>query len=106
MNRYFAFLIVLFVLVLTSCSSMSVAGNESEINLPNGYTLENYTVVEKSNIACNYHSDCETPVSYLVRSNCPYRSLCLEDRCAVVCPTSNQIPFTLDANVDALIKLK
>lgn len=36
--------------------------------------------------ACATDSECVTPTSYLIRSNCPFTSRCLENTCAVVCP--------------------
>ena len=57
----------------------------SELDSYKAYTLDEYTIVKTSNVACDSDSECETPVEYLVRSNCPYTSLCLENKCVVVC---------------------
>ena len=46
----------------------------------------NYRVAETSEQACSLDSECETPMSYLMQSNCPYTSKCLEKTCAVICP--------------------
>ena len=54
--------------------------------LPEGYTLDNYKVTKILDTACQADTDCETPAEYLVRSNCPYTSLCLDNKCVVVCP--------------------
>lgn len=54
--------------------------------LPSGYTLDNYTVAKILNTACQADTDCDTPAEYLLRSNCPYTSLCLDNKCVVVCP--------------------
>lgn len=54
--------------------------------LPAGYSLKNYTVAKVLDAACKVDSECQTPVEYLIRSNCPYTSLCLKEKCAVVCP--------------------
>ncbi|OGF25410.1 hypothetical protein A2331_01180 [Candidatus Falkowbacteria bacterium RIFOXYB2_FULL_34_18] len=35
---------------------------------------------------CLIHSDCKTPFEYMVRSDCPFESRCLENKCRVVCP--------------------
>jgi hypothetical protein len=56
------------------------------ISLPKGYTLEAYSVEKVSETACVKNSDCETPGEYLVLSRCPFVSLCLENKCTVVCP--------------------
>lgn len=54
--------------------------------VPQGYSLENYTVEKVTGEACTRASECETPGEYLIQSRCPFTSLCLENRCAVVCP--------------------
>ncbi len=38
---------------------------------------------------CIKDSDCVTPGDYLIRSNCPFTSACIEGNCAVVCPSWN-----------------
>lgn len=45
--------------------------------------------LEKIGIVCELDSDCETPFAYLIRSNCPYKSRCIEDKCKVIC----QVPY-------------
>jgi hypothetical protein len=58
--------------------------------LPKGYTLDDYKIEKVLEIACQKASECETPGEYLVQSRCPFTSLCLENKCTVVCPGSNQ----------------
>ena len=36
--------------------------------------------------ACVSHEECATPMAYLLRSNCPYNSRCVDNVCRVVCP--------------------
>jgi len=59
---------------------------DSSKNLPQGYTLEKYTIAETLTTSCAQDSECVTPAKYLVQSNCPYTSLCLNANCTVVCP--------------------
>jgi tryptophan-rich sensory protein len=54
--------------------------------LPEGYSISQYTIATTTDIFCVIDADCTTPMEYAIRSNCPYTSLCVEDRCAVVCP--------------------
>ncbi|NTV44410.1 MAG: hypothetical protein HGA67_01795 [Candidatus Yonathbacteria bacterium] len=61
-----------------------------DIALPQGYTLEHYTIAETTNVACEKSTECVTPPGYLMRSNCPYTSLCLEWKCVVVCPSYSE----------------
>ncbi|MDD3794062.1 MAG: hypothetical protein PHI37_04570 [Candidatus Gracilibacteria bacterium] len=49
-------------------------------------SIQNYTIAETLDVSCNIDSDCETPMDYMIRSNCPYTSKCLEKKCSVVCP--------------------
>ena len=58
----------------------------SDIPLPVGYSLENYSVEKNTGIACSQHADCQTPGEYAAMSRCPFVSLCLNNQCAVVCP--------------------
>lgn len=58
-----------------------------DISLPIGYSLKSYTVAETLPVACTKNDECETPGKYMIRSNCPYTSLCLKNKCTVVCPT-------------------
>lgn len=54
--------------------------------LPSGYTLENYKVEKITGESCWVHSDCQIPGEYAIQSRCPFTSLCLENKCVVVCP--------------------
>lgn len=62
-------------------------------SLPEGYTLETYSIEEITNIQCEKDSDCETPMDYLIQSRCPFTSICLENKCTVVCPDVKTIDF-------------
>jgi len=42
-------------------------------------------------ITCNKASECEIPKEFMTRSDCPYESRCLENKCAVVCPLSQPL---------------
>lgn len=57
-----------------------------EPSLPVGYTIDSYSIATTTNAACTRNEDCKTPPEYLIRSSCPFTSLCIEKRCAVVCP--------------------
>jgi hypothetical protein len=59
-------------------------------SLPVGYTLENYKVEKITGEACRQNTDCKTPGEYMVQSRCPFTSMCLENKCAVVCPSVSQ----------------
>ncbi len=62
--------------------------------VPLGYTIDSYTIEEVTDVSCNIDSECETPMEYLVMSRCPFASLCLENRCTVVCPDYVNAPIT------------
>ena len=67
--------------------SCEFAACPDNLSLPAGYTLDSYKVEKISEISCVRKSDCETPVEYLLQSRCPFTSLCLQNKCAVVCPS-------------------
>jgi len=64
-----------------------VNGVVEDVSLPLGYTLDTFTVEKISDISCNEGYECRTPAEYVIRSNCPYTSMCLNHKCAVVCPS-------------------
>jgi len=97
------------ILVLSGCSLFKITDCESSTGecdisgnngtkvvsevprdhpLPDGYTLDSYAVEEILGTTCNSDADCETPMDYLVQSRCPFTSLCLDNKCTVVCPSS------------------
>lgn len=43
-------------------------------------------------MACETSADCETPMDYLIRSSCPFTSVCLQGKCAVACPMIDEQP--------------
>jgi len=46
-----------------------------------------YEVTEVlSDMMCKMDGDCELPMDYAIRSNCPYSMRCIEKMCTVVCP--------------------
>jgi hypothetical protein len=71
---------------------------------------ENFEVVinesateELGNIgeACSQDSDCITPMRYMIQSNCPYGSACINDECRIVCPIiDHSLEETSECNQD------
>ncbi len=64
----------------------SILMKEESQNLPDGYSLKNYTVAKVLDVVCEKKEDCETPFEYMAMSSCPYTTLCLDKKCTVVCP--------------------
>ena len=54
--------------------------------------ISNNEVTQNGNVGatCKTNNECETPVMYSVQSTCPHFSLCVENKCKVVCPRSLQ----------------
>lgn len=48
--------------------------------------VESFKIEKVLDITCEKDSECETPAEYLIRSNCPYTSKCIENKCSVICP--------------------
>ena len=77
-----SFLLMCFF-ILTGCAEK----NEIvDVNLPDGYTLDSYTVEKELDQKCVDDTDCETPPEYLIQSRCPFTTKCIEKKCTVVCP--------------------
>jgi len=100
-NRWYKILISLGIVVILAVLVFWVGGimghktenNEGfeDISLPKGYSLESYTIEEVLETSCVKVSDCLTPGEYLVQSRCPFVSLCLNSKCAVVCPSFKEL---------------
>ena len=66
-----------------NCEFAACPGN---IILPQGYSLDSYKIEKVLEITCVVNDDCETPGEYAAQSRCPFISLCLKNKCTVVCP--------------------
>lgn len=64
--------------------------DKNNIIVPENYTIDKYTVAEVTNISCKKSVECITPGNYLLRSSCPYTSLCIKDKCNIICPSYNK----------------
>lgn len=40
----------------------------------------------KVDVPCDQKEDCELPFMFAIRSNCPFTSKCIENKCKVICP--------------------
>ncbi|MFZ3073529.1 MAG: hypothetical protein WA093_00130 [Minisyncoccales bacterium] len=45
-----------------------------------------YKVEKTTDIVCVHDFECSTPGDYLAMSRCPFASMCVAGRCAVICP--------------------
>ena len=55
-----------------------------------------YDIAEISDVKCTLDTDCNTPPEYLIRSSCPFTSICYRGNCTVVC---RQIAHSVGNNV-------
>jgi inhibitor of cysteine peptidase len=83
-------------------------------NNPDGSTTSASFELQQDNFnkalrACSEDSECEVPMHYAIRSNCPFGAACVNDECRVVCPltyhdpdpnVSKSYPFTCEAGSD------
>ncbi len=81
-----ALIIILIILFLGMYFIKEENIDKNNIVLPENYSLENYKIEQISDISCKKSYECKTPAEYLIRSNCPYTSLCIKNKCNVVCP--------------------
>lgn len=76
-------------------SCIAIKGIECAENvckvIPDGLTEPEQDPEGNVGAACTDDSECVTPMSYLIRSSCPFTSKCLEGSCAVVCPTDDEL---------------
>ncbi|MBW2990571.1 hypothetical protein KY348_02585 [Candidatus Woesearchaeota archaeon] len=81
----------------------------------NRHCNENFEVVENQEYtgnvgeSCTVNEECKTPMEFLVQSNCPFGSACIDSKCKVVCPLfyhdpnpeiSKSYPFTCEDDSD------
>lgn len=51
-----------------------------------GECSEKFVIAQTTNSTCDKDYECVTPADYLIRSNCPYTSICINEKCAIICP--------------------
>ncbi len=47
---------------------------------------KDYEIIEVLDESCKSDQDCMAPFHYMAMSNCPYDSICIKDKCTVICP--------------------
>ncbi len=78
---------------IASFDECVAAGNPVMESYPRQCRADGELFVEKidrapentADVSCATDDDCETPMEYLIRSDCPYSSKCIEGRCEIVC---------------------
>jgi len=78
--------IIIFFAIGFAYSQYNSSKKPVHPTVPEGYTLDSYNIVEFLVVSCRKDGDCENPQVYSLMSDCPYVSLCLDNKCAVVCP--------------------
>lgn len=68
------------ILILTISIFLNACAKDSAFEPIN---LEDQSTV---GLSCESNAECEVPMKYMIQSNCPYQSLCLNSKCQVVCP--------------------
>lgn len=73
----FGSILILIILIIIAIILLNNSKSEKE------YLEE----ISKGNAgaSCSQNSDCQTPFDYLIRSNCPFTSICAENKCVVAC---------------------
>jgi hypothetical protein len=75
--------------VITNFKECAAADNPVMESYPrqcraNGQTFTE--IVAKVGESCVQSADCQLPLDYAARSNCPYQAYCYKQKCAVGCP--------------------
>ncbi len=102
MRKVLILLLISCILLLASCSEIVTdfdgciaAGNPAIESYPRKCRHGDQTFTEKiGNVGetCSINEDCQTPMEFMVQSNCPFGSACIDSRCKVVCPLSFHDP--------------
>ncbi|MCX6740308.1 MAG: hypothetical protein NTZ49_03710 [Candidatus Parcubacteria bacterium] len=90
--------------VITDFKSCAAAGNPVMESYPrqcraNGQTFTEVLVPVGS--SCNQSADCQLPMDYAARSNCPYRAFCYNQKCVVGCPSWEEKTNTWEVKCQA-----
>lgn len=57
-----------------------------EVTKSEVHEVKSFKIEKVLDVSCKKDSECETPWEYLIKSNCPYTSKCIENKCSVICP--------------------
>lgn len=74
---------------VTDFESCAAAGNPIMESYPRKCSADGQTfteVLKGTGESCSQSADCQLPMDYAVRSNCPYQAFCYNQKCAVGCP--------------------
>jgi hypothetical protein len=85
---------LLTVLFLTAC------GAELETAIPETNEEHTETPVFEHTLgqSCETNEDCVTPMEYMIQSNCPFGSACIDNQCVVVCPLMTECQTDSDCD--------
>jgi hypothetical protein len=72
---------------LNNIPAENIVAEDRNANLPINYTMEHYTVEKNLGVACKKDYECETPGEYMMISRCPMQTICISNKCTVVCPS-------------------
>ncbi|MDD4628452.1 MAG: hypothetical protein PHE68_03610 [Candidatus Peribacteraceae bacterium] len=90
-------LVVLCTVILAGCAQKQPA-------VPTAGSSSSSASDGNVGAACTSHEECKTPMKYLLRSNCPFDSACVDGLCAVVCPMPSEggwkVPSSCGADAD------
>ena len=86
-NKTFWFFATLTILVaISSLYSIVMEKRSFQDDLDEGDLLGACKIEKILSVSCQKNEDCQTPPEYLMRSSCPFTTLCLDKTCVVVCP--------------------
>ncbi|MFA6171625.1 MAG: TspO/MBR family protein [Patescibacteria group bacterium] len=76
-----------------NCEFVPCPETNAALSLPKGYSLDSYKIEKVLDMACVKNTDCFTSGEYILQSRCPFTSLCLENKCTVVCPAQTDLSW-------------
>ncbi len=91
MNKTLKITGIILLAILVVIAGIRTFSNEDDWLCVNGEWVKHgnpsapkpITFCEKS---CLSDSDCKLPGEFIIQSNCPFSSVCINSKCAVICP--------------------
>lgn len=94
----FALPLIIQILIISGCNNIKENVSESDIS---------NSGLSNLGASCTAYSECKLPMEFMIQSNCPFTTACINSKCKVICPLvyhdpnpeiSKSYPFTCNTN--------
>jgi hypothetical protein len=106
MKKLSKILLTLFIITIIAIGGIKTFSNEDSWICSNGeWIAHGNPSTSKPTSPCDkfcvQDTDCQIPMEFLVQSNCPFGSACINSECKVVCPFyESECTTNADCNCD------